>query len=286
MATYEYTSDATVEELKAEHSHWHYDRTDRNGTRYFWDNTCPRCNGKGHLYGYEYIQGGVCFKCGGSGTVDHATTYKVYTVAHKAKLDAQREVRAEKKAQEKLNSARANRGEWLTKLGFGNEDGTYVIYMVKGNTYSIKDELKALGCKFQPSIGWYSAHPLDGYDCQRFEQAQVVDMEQELSIVWKSKDEVAAQIEYEPSTSEWVGEVGGRIEKVFHFDKIAWRGAGVAGKTSYLYLMSDEDGNSYKWSTSCYYEEGDEVKMRATIKDHSEYKGTKQTVVTRCTVVK
>lgn len=282
----EYTSNQSVDELLEAHSRWHYDRTDRNGTRYFWDNTCPRCGGTGHLHGYEYVQGGICFKCEGSGVVEKPRTIKVYTEAHGAKLKAGREARAQQKEIERLEKARASRGEWLSKLGFGNEDGTYVLYMVKGNTYSIKDELKALGCKFQPSIGWYSAQPLDGYECQRFTEDQVVDKSQEYSIVWKDKSEIEAQKEYEPSASEWVGEVGERIEKVFHFDKLVWRGAGVAGKTSYMWLMSDEDGNAYKWSTSCYYEEGDAVKLRATVKDHSEYKGTKQTVVTRCTAVK
>lgn len=282
----EYTSNQSVDELLKAHSRWHYDRTDRNGTRYFWDNTCPRCGGTGHLHGYEYVQGGICFKCEGSGVVEKPRTIKVYTEAHGAKLKAGREARAQQREVERLEKARASRGEWLSKLGFGNEDGEWVLYMVKGNTYSIKDELKALGCKFQPSIGWYSAQPLDGYECQRFTEDQVIDKSQECSIVWKDKLEIESQKEYEPSASEWVGEVGERIEKVFHFDKLVWRGAGVAGKTSYMWLMSDEDGNAYKWSTSCYYEEGDAVKLRATIKDHSEYKGTKQTVVTRCTAVK
>lgn len=282
----EYTSDKSVEELKEEHNHWHYDRTDRNGTRYFYDNTCPKCGGTGHIYGYDHVQGGVCFKCNGSGLVEKPQTIKVYTTTHGAKLMAGREARAKQKEIDRLAKARADRGQWLSKLGFGNEDGEYVLYMVKGNTYSIKEELKALGCKFQPTVGWYSAQPLEGYESQRFTEEQVVDKSQEYSIVWKSKSEVEAQKEYEPSTSEWVGEIGERIVKVFNFDKLAWTGTGVAGKASHLYLMSDEDGNVYKWSTSCYYDEGDELKMRATIKDHSEYRGVKQTVLTRCTPIK
>ena len=206
----EYTSNQSVEELLEAHSRWHYDRTDRNGTRYFWDNTCPRCGGTGHLHGYEYVQGGICFKCEGSGVVEKPRTIKVYTEAYGAKLKAGREARAQQREIERLAKARASRGEWLEKFGFGNEDGTYVLYMVKGNTYSIKDELKALGCKFQPSIGWYSAQPLDGYECQRFTEDQVIDKSQEYSIVWKDKSEIEAQKEYEPSASEWVGEVGER----------------------------------------------------------------------------
>lgn len=30
---------------------------------------CPKCNGQGNLYQYWYVNGGVCFKCGGSGRI-------------------------------------------------------------------------------------------------------------------------------------------------------------------------------------------------------------------------
>lgn len=33
--------------------------------------TCPRCTGSGHLPTLRHIDGGVCFKCDGTGKVDH-----------------------------------------------------------------------------------------------------------------------------------------------------------------------------------------------------------------------
>lgn len=287
----ELVSDATKEELKAQHPYWHYDRTDRNGTRYFYDYTCPKCGGRKVLPEYNHIDGGVCYKCNGSGTVEKPTVVKVYTKVHGAKLEENRRVRAEKKAEERLANAKAKRGEWLTKLGFGNEDGTYVIYRVKGETFSVKEELKALGCKFQPCVGWYSAQPLEGFETQRMVESQVVDMDEVYSIVWKSKREVEAEFEYEPSASEWVGEVGERIEKVFRFDFVHESEFTVAPgpwgtRTSFMYLMSDEEGNVYKWSTGSFHEKGEVLKMKGTVKAHAEYKGTKQTVVTRCSAVK
>lgn len=28
---------------------------------------CPRCAGRGHIAAFQHVQGGVCFKCGGTG---------------------------------------------------------------------------------------------------------------------------------------------------------------------------------------------------------------------------
>ena len=42
-------------------------RIDKNGTKYYEDNVCPKCYGQGYINGYEHIEGGVCFLCGGTG---------------------------------------------------------------------------------------------------------------------------------------------------------------------------------------------------------------------------
>ena len=34
-------------------------RTDKNGTKYFEDTCCPKCNGYGYIYEYAHVEGGV-----------------------------------------------------------------------------------------------------------------------------------------------------------------------------------------------------------------------------------
>lgn len=52
---------------------------------------------------------------------------------------------------------------------------------------------------------------------------------------------------------------------------------------SYVYEIIDTNGNTYIWSSS--KELGEGIKqIVGTIKDHKEYKGTKQTIITRCKV--
>lgn len=50
-----------------------------------------------------------------------------------------------------------------------------------------------------------------------------------------------------------------------------------------VYEIIDKDGHTYKWSTTNEVKEGDEIK--ATIKAHSEYKGLKQTIITRGIII-
>ena len=53
------------------------------------------------------------------------------------------------------------------------------------------------------------------------------------------------------------------------------------------YLFKDNVGNIYKWNTTVYIkeDEGDQLKLKGTIKNHTEYDGEKQTELTRCKVI-
>lgn len=281
----------STEEILAAHKRWRYVRTDKNGTRYFHDFTCERCGGKG---GWEGWPGFTCYDCGGSGVSDRPDVIKVYTPEHAEKLKKQREARAEKAQREREAKAIAERGENLLRAGFSKEDDIYVIYRVVGNTYEIKDELKARGCKFNRTVGWYAPTRLDDYECQRLEESQV--LKESIYIEWKDKEEVENLFQENirriaESTSRHYGVIGERVELYLHIDRVFEseyrRNSGWYGSsTSYMYLMHDEAGNIFKWSSSCYYVEGEDVHFRATIKEHTEYKGVAQTVLTRCTKVK
>lgn len=285
----------TTEELLQQHKKWFYDRTDRNGTRYFVDWTCQRCGGRG---GWEGWPDYTCYECGGSGRGERPTTIKVYTPEHAAKLAKQREARAAKAEAERTAKAILERGANLKKAGFGQEeiDGvvTWVIYRVVGNTFDIKDQLKELGCKFKPSVGWYAPAALEGYECQRLTEKDV--LKENVFIEWKDKEEVEPlwverNRAAEESPSQWVGQVGDRIDITVTIDRVfesSWkRNPGMwSTVTSYMYLMHDAAGNIYKWSTSKYYEEKETYHFRATVKDHADYKGIKQTLITRATLVK
>ena len=66
--------------------------------------------------------------------------------------------------------------EFLEKYFFGADS----IYIIKGNTYDIKEELKSEGCKFMNGIGWYAK------DTLRQSWKINVDELTEINVFWSS----------------------------------------------------------------------------------------------------
>lgn len=98
--------------------------------------------------------------------------------------------------------------------------------------------------------------------------------------------------------SEWVSEPKKRSEMTltlvrdYVYDGISY--SYYDSGTRHIYTFADAEGNCIVWKTanaiSAYDEDadewvdaeiGDKVTMKATVKEHNEYKGIKQTVVTR-----
>lgn len=87
-----------------------YIRTDKNGTKIFYDYTCPRCCGYGMLD--KWINTGkVCYACGGSGVRPVAKVVKEYTEEYAAKLEARRNARAAKYAEDHAEEIAAEKAE-------------------------------------------------------------------------------------------------------------------------------------------------------------------------------
>ena len=101
---------------------------------------------------------------------------------------------------------------------------------------------------------------------------------------------------------EYYGAVGDKFELTLTFDK-SFCFEGAYGFT-YIHLFHDDEGHQFKWSSSngtykveydktadfggieyCEFEIGHKYLMRGTVKAHNEYKGVKQTVITRCKVL-
>ena len=59
------------------------------------------------------------------------------------------------------------------------------------------------------------------------------------------------------------------------------------GSASTLFIMNDDLGNTYCWTTACNppMVEGETYKIRGTIKDHRIYKGHRQNILTRCKIM-
>lgn len=269
----------------------HFVKVDRNGTHVFADCTCNRCGGTGYLDCYSHVDGGVCFECGGSG-VSTATEIKIYTDEYGAKLKAQRAVREEQKRQELIAESGEWNKEWMAKEGFNGEGITYIVL---GNTYEIKEDLKAHGAKFNYLLGWHMPNA-EGYDAVPVKLEQVTShlyngrldyLHDDAAELVKKLKEVAEQelkAKNGEHISEYIGTIGERREFVckmigcFAYET----NYSYYGETNYIYKFVDVNGDIIVWNTSNYLEKDkDEYRFKATVKEHSEYKGEKQTVVNR-----
>lgn len=82
--------------------------------------------------------------------------------------------------------------------------------------------------------------------------------------------------------SEYVGEVGQKINTTLTVAK-AMKFDGYYG-ISYMYIMEDPSNNIFVWNTQKELEEDTTYNVRGVIKGYKEYKGVKQTVITRCRI--
>lgn len=86
----------------------------------------------------------------------------------------------------------------------------------------------------------------------------------------------------EGANSDHVGNIGDRIEFDAQLEYItSW--SNFYG-TCYLYRLTDDNGNQFIWITSKGFDTA-RYHVRGTVKNHSEYHGTKQTDLTRCKLV-
>lgn len=257
-------------------------KVDRNGTKYWVETQCPKCGGNGYIDYYSYNEGGICFNCGGSGYKE--TTWKEYTPEYAQKLADRRLAKAKKKAPEK--NAKLFKKEGLS------EDGR--AWVVLGNTFEIKEELKEAGARWNMILGWHFDKADNGFNCFEVEADEIFERDAAGEYYWGDMSEVAEYIReqkayHAPKTdSEYVGEVGDKVEWTLTFkDYFTFETHYTyTGEINFIYKFADKDGNTIVWKTgkALEMEEGKEYTVKGTIKAHNEYKGDKQTVLTRCKI--
>lgn len=168
-------------------------------------------------------------------------------------------------------------------LGFDN--GYITIF--KGNTYEDRDYFKLNSARYTKLWGWYFISTESLPD-------DLPDDVEPVRLMWedvgnddgtlKAETIIQAAVDkliYEEDTSEYQGEVGSKIDRVLTVEK-AVELDGYYGR-SIMHIMRDDDRNCYVWTTAARsWEAGTRHHVAGTVKEWKQYKGTKQTVLTRC----
>lgn len=263
-------------------------RTDRNGTRYFHNiGTCAKCCGTGIIPQYVNLNGGECFECQGSGITEYDT--KEMTVEYAAKIEAKRIAAQQKKIDQLRATAGVHNIEFLDKQGFNSKGETWVVL---GDTYAIKDELKSAGASWSNSIGWhFKAEPKDYPSvCVLVDDIYEKDCTGRYSWnVFKTPDEqgYSAKIKTATenfnshnSTSEYVGSIGDKVQLKLTVIDLHWFETSYG--TTFVNILKDAKGNVYVWKTGRALDKGISVELSGVIKAQEVYNGIKQNILTRC----
>lgn len=260
-----------------------YVRTDKNGTKIYHDCTCQRCGGLGASEAWKFT-GMTCYECGGSG-ISKTRVIKEYTPEYAAKLEAKREARwAKQQAELKAKAAKLNE-EFLAE--YFPEGKIYFPVVSEEQGWAIIDEMRAAGVNVVNNQ-WYFTHRPENIPVVEATPLEVT------SINWNGIREfdqgmwrvIDAKIEALKPESQYVGTVGEKITVTAVVGHTAWYDTQYG--TTYIYNFTTLEGNLLVWKSGSghRYDEGDVVEITATVKEHSEYRGKKQTSLLRCKITK
>lgn len=108
----------------------------------------------------------------------------------------------------------------------------------------------------------------------------------------KEREAKEAEEKARKAKSNYIGSIGGKVDTQVILERAAWfeipSFGGYGTDRMYIYTFRDDGGNAMVWKTTkgIMFEGGELVRLKGTIKEHSEYKDEKQTVLTRCKVEK
>ena len=241
--------------------------------------------------------GGVCLRCGGTGFIKHEVrlyTAKERAAADRAKVKAQE--RKQREQEQKDAEIRANAGvrraEWLAKNGYGEDELTWIVI---GDSYPVKDELKALGCRYDAVRGWYAPHPVDvpaGLGMVSIDVDKLIDFNYRGDGYYKTEAKAYVdslkEADKQPARATYhYGTEGERITIPVIFTKETGFQGAYGWTNVYTFEYYEEDAcYPFVWftSTSISANVGDKITITGTIKKHDTYKDTNNTVLTRVKV--
>ena len=259
---------------------------------------CPRCGGSGH-YSYNQMDGTRCYGCNGSGISIQkvrAYTEKEYTRMQAAneRARAKREAEKEAKARDLVKNAAKYKHEVALKLGFGEDEKVYLVY--GDDTFAIKDKLKELGARFDPTLKWFFSKEVElpeGYKlcAMSFDelynynpQSKWAEFKEDAkAIVSRRMAELkgpSTSVYYPGVEKERIRNITAKVDSIRGFE-------GMYGYTS-VYTFTSGD-YVFVWMTSkcdLGLAVGETVDLTGTIKKFDEYMGVNQTHLTRCIVKK
>ena len=261
---------------------------------------CPRCNGLGIIVSRVEngkmipipVDAGICYLCKGEKYISKwvkAYTEKEYEryLRTQERARERKKEKEEARLQELKDNSEVNKKNLLGKWGYNVESPT--IYLVIGNTYEIKDELKERGGRYNPALNWYFTDKVEGYTLAEVPFDDVYEwrpMVKSLELKENAKEiAAAARISAMPeSKSEWIGTLKERMRDL----AVVLTGARECSSyygDSVLYTFEQGENRLSWFTTSVPKVEmvvGHSYLLTGTVKKFDERDGIKVTQLNRC----
>lgn len=180
--------------------------------------------------------------------------------------------------------------DWLEKNGFNLEGLTWCIF--GEDTYSIKDKLKELGCKFSPLLKWHSSKILDlpeGYKVFPISFDEIAQWDAVNGTVCyfeESKELIERKFKEAEglSLSNYIGIPGERLRNMTAIYKSSRGFSSKFGWTNIYTFQIGEDILVWFTSATLNFDKGQAVNLTGTVKKHEEFRGVKTTQLSRCVI--
>lgn len=163
------------------------------------------------------------------------------------------------------------------------------ITIFSGDTYAALEWFRMSVARFHKLFGWYITStdelPQDLPPCVEPKQLLWAKVAKDDNTLLPDSAVLAAvnELIYPPSTSQFVGKEGERIERTLAVKRVIPLESNYSPST--MHIMIDEEGNEFVWITSArILEQGMIYNVRGTIKAHKVYQNTRQSYLTRCYV--
>lgn len=134
---------------------------------------------------------------------------------------------------------------------------------------------------------WEAEHAEEIAEAKAKEEARIKEQEE----AEKARLAEEARIKAEKAKSQYIGNKGDKLELEVTYLKSAWfevrSFSGYGVDLMYIHQFRTADGNKLIWKTGKGLgdlEEGKQITLRGTVKDHNVYDDEKQTVLTRCRI--
>lgn len=270
-------------------------KTDKNGTRYYeGSQKCWKCDGSGHISYFNFYCQGVCFACNGSGV--NPCKVKIMTDEHYQKLEDKRIAKQNKAIEERKAHASELNAEFFKREGFNSEGKIWAVVKTGFVPKEFTEEMLSKGAKKHGWNIYLFSEPQADYDCIELNATECLDSDMygvynDFKRGYMNQliaDAEEAERKAKAEKSSYFGNVGDKVDGLeVTFKNEFFYETQFGGMC--IYIFEDADGHQFKWSTSTGFSTSLEreavITIKGTIKEHSEYNGIKQTVLTRCKLV-